>query len=181
MAARRGASELAILKEAEDEATRIVAAARDGACGRRARDPPPSLSRAGFRSTSQPRSSFARRAQGAHARGGRRGGSRGGRVPRHARAAAEQLDARGGGNAGTTVRISARVGARVFAAAAGRSATRCRFFGRLLPFFARRRRVTADTDAGLAALDAEFMRNKDLVIGMLLQMVLSIENPFAAK
>ena len=46
---------------------------------------------------------------------------------------------------------------------------------------ARRRRVTADTDAGLAALDAEFMRNKDLVIGMLLQMVLSIENPFAAK
>jgi hypothetical protein len=39
--------------------------------------------------------------------------------------------------------------------------------------------VTADTDAGLAALDAEFMRNKDLVIGMLLQMVLSIENPFA--
>ena len=77
MAARRGASELAILKEAEDEATRIVAAARDGACGRRARDPPPSLSRAGFRSTSQPRSSFARRAQGAHARGGRRGGSRG--------------------------------------------------------------------------------------------------------
>ena len=79
------------------------------------------------------------------------------------------------------MRISARVGARVFAAAAGRSATRCRFFGRLLPFFARRRRVTADTDAGLAALDAEFMRNKDLVIGMLLQMVLSIENPFAAK
>lgn len=46
---------------------------------------------------------------------------------------------------------------------------------------ARRRRVTADTDAGLAALDAEFMRNKDLVIGMLLQMVLSIENPFSAK
>ena len=44
----------------------------------------------------------------------------------------------------------------------------------------RLRRVAAETDAALAALDAEYARNKDLVIGMLLQIVLSVEHPFAA-
>ena len=42
------------------------------------------------------------------------------------------------------------------------------------------RRVTAETDARLASLDAEYARNRDVVIGVLLQVVLSIENPFAA-
>ena len=41
--------------------------------------------------------------------------------------------------------------------------------------------MTTDTDTKLAELDAEYANNKDLVIGMLLQMVLSIENPFSTS
>ena len=40
------------------------------------------------------------------------------------------------------------------------------------------RRVTAETDAKLSALDSEYSRNRDVVIGVLLQIVLSIENPY---
>ncbi len=43
------------------------------------------------------------------------------------------------------------------------------------------RRVTGETEQKLAGLEAEYTRNKDLVAGMLLQVVLSIDNPFAAK
>ena len=45
----------------------------------------------------------------------------------------------------------------------------------------RLRRVTADTDSKLSELETEYANNKDLVIGMLLQMVLSIDNPFTSK
>lgn len=43
------------------------------------------------------------------------------------------------------------------------------------------RRVTAETDQKLLALDSEYQANKDVVIGMLLQVVLSIDNPFHKK
>lgn len=41
--------------------------------------------------------------------------------------------------------------------------------------------VKAATEAKLVALEAEYARNKDLVTGMLLQVVLSIDNPYARK
>ena len=41
------------------------------------------------------------------------------------------------------------------------------------------RRVQAETERSLASLDAEYQRNKDLVTGMLLKVVMSIDNPYA--
>jgi len=43
------------------------------------------------------------------------------------------------------------------------------------------RRVTVETDQRLGALEAEYQRNKELVAGMLLQIVLSIDNPYTPK
>jgi hypothetical protein len=41
--------------------------------------------------------------------------------------------------------------------------------------------VTVETDQRLGALEAEYQRNKELVAGMLLQIVLSIDNPYTPK
>ena len=41
--------------------------------------------------------------------------------------------------------------------------------------------LTAETTAKIALLDGEYAQTKDAVVGMLLQVVLNIDNPFAAK
>lgn len=46
---------------------------------------------------------------------------------------------------------------------------------------ARVRRTIAETEGRLRVLDDEYARNKDGVIGVMLQIVLNIENTYATK
>jgi Vacuolar (H+)-ATPase G subunit len=40
------------------------------------------------------------------------------------------------------------------------------------------RRITSETDRSIKLLEEEYQKNKDIVTGMLLQVVLNIDNPF---
>jgi hypothetical protein len=41
--------------------------------------------------------------------------------------------------------------------------------------------VTRDTSSQIQQLDAEYTRNKEVVVGMLLQVVTSIDNPYTGQ